>query len=207
MSRTRIKICGITRPEDGLKAAEAGADAIGLVFYAPSPRAIDIDVAKRIIAVLPPFVGVVGLFVNETPRRVKEVLSTLSLTMLQFHGDETAADCELYDCPYIKAVRMCEKADLLNIQFNYPTASALLLDSYTRGQRGGTGQVFDWNRIPKGLSTPIILAGGLSSKNVAGAIGTVRPFAVDVSGGVESKPGVKSTKKIQQFISAVEQAI
>lgn len=207
MSRTRIKICGITRPEDGLKAAEAGADAIGLVFYSSSPRSVDIETAESIIAALPPLVGVVGLFVDETPNRVKEVVSALPLSLLQFHGDESAADCEIYGRPYIKAVRMRENVDLRKIELNYPTASGLLLDAYTPGKKGGTGEVFDWNRIPEGLSTPIILAGGLSAANVARAISMTKPFAVDVSGGVESLPGIKCAEKIKQFVSAVHKVI
>ncbi len=207
MSRTRIKICGITRPEDGLKAAEAGADAIGLVFYSASPRAIDIDCAEKIIAALPPFVAAVGLFVDETPERVREVVSALPLSLLQFHGEEVAADCEIYDCPYIKAIRMRENVDLRQIELNYPTASGLLLDAYSPGKKGGTGEVFDWNRIPRDMSIPLILAGGLSAANVADAIRTARPFAVDVSGGVESEPGVKCPEKIQQFVSTVQKTI
>lgn len=207
MSRTRIKICGITRPEDGLKAAEAGADAIGLVFYSSSPRSVDIETAESIIAALPPLVGVVGLFVDETPNRVKEVVSALPLSLLQFHGDESAADCENYGRPYIKAVRMRENVDLRKIELNYPTASGLLLDAYTPGKKGGTGEVFDWNRIPEGLSTPIILAGGLSAANVARAISMTKPFAVDVSGGVESLQGIKCAEKIKQFVSAVHKVI
>jgi phosphoribosylanthranilate isomerase len=203
VSRTRIKICGITRPEDGLRAAEAGADAIGLVFYPSSPRAVDIDTAEKIIAALPPFVGVVGLFVDEAPQRVREVISALPLSLLQFHGDENAADCEIYGCPYIKAIRMRESVDLRQTEFNYPTASGLLLDAYTPGKKGGTGEVFDWNRIPGDMSMPVILAGGLSAENVAGAISATRPFAVDVSGGVELEPGIKCPEKILQFVSAV----
>lgn len=207
MSRTRIKICGITRPEDGLRAAEAGADAIGLVFYPPSSRAVDINTAERVIAALPPFVGVVGLFVDEDPQRIREVVSALPLSLLQFHGDEAAVDCEGYGCPYIKAIRMRENVDLRRVEDNYPTATGLLLDAYTPGKKGGTGEVFDWNRIPEDMSMPIILAGGLSASNVTEAISSTSPFAVDVSGGVELEPGIKCQNKMQQFVSAVHRTI
>lgn len=207
MSRTRIKICGITRPEDGLNAFEAGADAIGLVFYPSSPRAVDLATAERIIAELPPFVSVVGLFVDETPGRIEEVVSVLPLSLLQFHGDETADDCEKYDMPYIKAIRMRSNVDLLQIEQDYQSASGILLDAYTPGIKGGSGEVFDWGRVPHEFGLPIILAGGLSADNVAVAINEAAPFAVDVSGGVESQPGIKCREKMQRFVAEVYSAV
>lgn len=204
--RTRVKICGITRPEDALAAAGAGADAIGLVFYPPSPRFVSIDQAAAIIRRLPPFVSTVGLFVDALPEAVDEVLRTVPLDLLQFHGDETAEDCERYSRPYIKALRMRPELDLAAMERTYSRAAGLLLDSYRPGMPGGTGEIFDWERIPDSMRRRIILAGGLSPDNVASAIDRIRPYAVDVSGGVEREKGIKDEARIRAFMRGVESA-
>ena len=201
--RTRSKICGITRAEDARVAAAAGADAIGLVFYAGSPRHVSIAHAAEIVAALPPFVEAVGLFVNATAAEVRAVLATVRLGLLQFHGDETAADCQAFDCPYIKAVRVRPGVNLVQCAADFATAEALLLDAYQDGVAGGTGQSFDWDLIPAGLPKPVILAGGLNAGNVGAAIRQVRPYAVDVSGGVEREKGIKDADKIAAFIRGV----
>jgi phosphoribosylanthranilate isomerase len=202
--RTRIKICGITRVEDALDAVRLGADAIGLVFYAPSPRAVTLEQAKTIVHGLPPFVTVVGLFVNEERATIERYLREVPIDLLQFHGDESAADCAGYSRPWIKAIRMREGIDLAEVERTYDQASALLLDSYRAGVPGGTGQSFDWRRIPASLVSRIILAGGLDSENVAQAIQMVHPYAVDVSGGVERSKGIKDAMKIEAFIAGVK---
>ncbi|MCO7516007.1 phosphoribosylanthranilate isomerase [Pseudomonas guariconensis] len=206
MSNVRSKICGITRVEDALAAAEAGADAIGLVFYAKSPRAVDVRQARAIIAALPPFVTTVGLFVNATRCELNEILEAVSLDLLQFHGDETPADCEGYQRPWIKALRVRPGDDLEAACRQYAGARGILLDTYVPGVPGGTGEAFDWSLVPASLSKPIILAGGLSPDNVGQAIAQVRPFAVDVSGGVEQAKGIKDAAKIEAFLRAVKQA-
>ncbi|MCO7594101.1 MULTISPECIES: phosphoribosylanthranilate isomerase [Pseudomonas] len=206
MSNVRSKICGITRVEDALAAAEAGADAIGLVFYAKSPRAVDVRQARAIIAALPPFVTTVGLFVNATRCELNEILEAVSLDLLQFHGDETPADCEGYQRPWIKALRVRPGGDLEAACRQYAGARGILLDTYVPGVPGGTGEAFDWSLVPASLSKPIILAGGLSPDNVGQAIAQVRPFAVDVSGGVEQAKGIKDAAKIEAFLRAVKQA-
>lgn len=203
--RTRIKICGITRVEDALAAANLGADAIGLVFYAPSPRCVSIDNAREIVAALPPFVTTVGLFVNATQAIINQVLSTVKLDCLQFHGDETEADCMRYNLPYLKAIRVRPETNLIQYALSYKTAKALLLDTYSATAVGGTGQVFDWRMVPEHMPKPIVLAGGLNADNVAQAIAQVKPFAVDVSGGVESAKGIKDNYKMAAFIAAVQQ--
>ena len=202
--RTRIKICGITRPEDGLAAVNAGADAIGLVFYPPSPRAVTIAQAQAIVAKLPPFVTVVALFVNEERERIKQILQQLPVDLLQFHGDEKPEMCEGYNRPWIKAVRMKEGIDLMNIAKLYARANGLLLDAFEAGKPGGTGSIFDWQRIPTELAGRIILAGGLNPDNVEAAVQRVRPWAVDVSGGVEVAKGIKEAQKIVAFIRGVK---
>lgn len=203
MSAVRSKICGITRIEDALAAVEAGADAIGLVFYAKSPRAVTVQQARAIIAALPPFVTTVGLFVNASRCELGEVLDAVPLDLLQFHGDESSADCEGYHRPYIKALRVKAGDDIAASCDAYPRASGILLDTYVEGVPGGTGEAFDWSLVPRGLSKPIILAGGLSAQNVAQAIAQVRPYAVDVSGGVEQAKGIKDPAKIRAFMQAV----
>lgn len=201
--RTRIKICGITRPEDALTVAESGADAIGLVFYSKSPRAVSIAQAQAIISVLPPFVTRVGLFVDVPQAELDAVLDQVELDVVQFHGNETLAECEAAGKEYMKAVRVQNTDDITAALEQYPTASALLLDAYHPTKPGGTGETFDWDKIPANLSKPIVLAGGLSSDNVAQAISTVAPYAVDVSGGVEEAKGIKSAEKIIDFVAAV----
>ncbi len=203
---TRVKICGITRPEDALAAAEAGADAIGLVFYDKSPRAVDIGQAWEILDVLPPFVTTVGLFVNADAQTIEDILVEVPLDLLQFHGDEAPDFCEQFGTPYIKAVRMREGTDLKGIAQRYTAAQGLLLDTFRPGVPGGTGEVFDWSLAQQPCDKPIILAGGLRPDNVAQAIAQVRPWAVDVSGGVEKEKGIKDSGKISAFIQAVKQA-
>jgi len=206
MSNVRSKICGITRIEDALAAAEAGADAIGFVFYAKSPRAVDVRQARAIIAELPPFVTTVGLFVNASRCELNEILEVVPLDLLQFHGDETPQACEGYHRPWIKALRVRPGDDLEAACQLYAGARGILLDTYVAGVPGGTGEAFDWSLVPAHLSKPIILAGGLSADNVGQAIAQVRPYAVDVSGGVEQAKGIKDAAKIEAFMQAVKQA-
>ncbi|MBI3772137.1 MAG: phosphoribosylanthranilate isomerase [Gammaproteobacteria bacterium] len=202
--RTRIKICGITRPEDGLAAARAGADAIGLVFYAPSPRAIDIARAQAIVAALPPFVTVVALFVDPTEAEVETVLQNVAVDVLQFHGNEAPEFCVRFSRPYLKALRMREGIDLATEATRYASAQGLLLDAYKEGVAGGTGERFDWVRVPRNLTLPIILAGGLTPVNVAAAIQQARPYAIDVSGGVEAAKGIKDAAKMAALMGEVK---
>lgn len=203
MSVVRSKICGITRLEDALAAVAAGADAIGLVFYAPSPRAVTIAQAQAIVAGLQPFVTTVGLFVDMPPREIEGVLAAVPLDLLQFHGDESPADCEALRRPYIKALRVRAGDDVAAQVDAYPGARAVLLDTFVDGVPGGTGQAFDWSLVPAQLSKPVILAGGLTPGNVAAAIAQVRPYAVDVSGGVEVSKGIKDAHKVKDFVRAV----
>ncbi len=203
MSVVRSKICGITCIEDALTAAEAGADAIGLVFYAKSPRAVSIQQARDIIAALPAFVTTVGLFVNASRGELNEILDAVALDLLQFHGDETPADCESYHRPYIKALRVQPDDDIALLAAPYASARGILLDTFVSGVPGGTGAAFDWSLVPHDLSQPVILAGGLSADNVQAAIKQVRPYAVDVSGGVEASKGIKDAAKIRAFMQAV----
>jgi len=189
-----------------MAATRAGCDAIGLVFYAPSPRFVSIEQARKIVAGLPPFVAAVGLFVDAGEHEIRSVLSQVRLDILQFHGEETAQDCNKYEMPFIKAVRVRESTNLLQYASDYADARALLLDTYKEGKAGGTGEVFDWKMIPEGLSKPIILAGGLTPANVTQAINQVRPYAVDVSGGVEKSKGIKNAAKIAAFMQGVEDA-
>lgn len=203
MSVVRSKICGITRIEDALIAAEAGADAIGLVFYAKSPRAVSIQQARDIVAALPAFVTTVGLFVNASREELSDVLAGVALDLLQFHGDELPAECESYQRPYIKALRVKPGDDIAQLAAPYAKARGILLDTYVPGVPGGTGAAFDWSLVPSGLPQPVILAGGLSAANVQAAIEQVRPYAVDVSGGVEAGKGIKDAAKIRAFMQAV----
>ncbi|MBA1229068.1 phosphoribosylanthranilate isomerase [Pseudomonas viridiflava] len=206
MSAVRSKICGITRIEDALAAVEAGADAIGLVFYAKSPRAVTVQQARAIIAALPPFITTVGLFVNASRCELNETLDAVALDLLQFHGDETPEECDGYHRPYIKALRVKAGDDIEKACQAYRNARGILLDTYVEGVPGGTGETFDWALIPNELSKPVILAGGLTSANVAQAIAQVKPYAVDVSGGVEQSKGIKDREKILAFMSAVHGA-
>ncbi|WP_044874986.1 phosphoribosylanthranilate isomerase [Pseudomonas sp. LFM046] len=200
MSAVRIKICGITRIEDALAAVAAGADAIGLVFYAKSPRAVTPAQAKAIVAALPPFVTSVGLFVDMPRDELKQVLSEVPLDLLQFHGDEGPEDCAGHGRPYIKALRVKPGDDVAAAISRYPDAAGILLDTYVPGTPGGTGEAFDWSLVPRNAAKPLVLAGGLTPENVGEAVRQVRPYAVDVSGGVEASKGIKDAEKIQSFI-------
>lgn len=202
--RTRVKICGITRVEDALAAVDAGADAIGLVFYPPSPRAVSFEQAAGIARVLPAFVTVTALVVNPEPCEVETILERVKPDLLQFHGDETPAFCGGYGNPYIKAVRMRPDVDLECVRSEYGNARGILLDAYRKGVPGGTGEQFDWNRIPAHLAGRIVLAGGLSASNIRQAVEQVRPYAVDVSGGVEAAKGIKDHELIRRFINEVK---
>ena len=201
--RTRVKICGITNVEDALAAVAYGADAIGLVFYSPSPRCVSISQAAKISQALPPFVSVVALFVNPSPTEVNMVLAAVHVDLLQFHGDEDEMNCLQYQLPYLKAIRVKSDTNLIQYAQNYSSAQALLLDTYSENAVGGTGEIFDWRIIPQHLPKPIILAGGLTAENVAKGIAQVKPYAVDVSGGVEVSKGMKDAKKIAKFMAAV----
>lgn len=205
MSRTRIKICGLTRAEDVCAAVEHGADAIGFVFYPPSPRAICFDRAAELVALLPPFVTSVGLFVNPGAAFVSEALSRVPLQLLQFHGDESDADCARHGRPWIKAARMRPGVDLLEFSTLHPGARGILLDAFVDGYGGG-GKAFDWSLIPPAFGRPLILSGGLDADNVGEAVRRVRPWAVDVSSGVESAKGIKDAAKIAAFIAGVRHA-
>lgn len=201
---TRIKICGITRLVDLQSVAHHGADAIGLVFYPPSPRNVSIQQAVELLVHLPPFVTVVGLFVNASMETVREVMAQVSLDVLQFHGDESPEYCQQFGKPYLKAIRVKAGMDLQQSALRYHNAQGLLLDAYVEGIPGGTGASFDWGLIPKNLPLPIILSGGLDGENIAAAIQQVQPYAVDVSSGVEASKGIKDVMKIQKFVQAVK---
>ncbi|HSQ03642.1 MAG TPA: phosphoribosylanthranilate isomerase [Burkholderiales bacterium] len=203
---TAVKICGITRSEDGLSAARHGAHAIGLVFYHASPRYVEPAAAAAIMRVLPPFVMPVGLFVDAPVDFVREALSRAPVQLLQFHGSETPAYCRAFGVPYIKAVRMSEAVDLVQYARDYADAKGLLLDASVPGFHGGTGARFDWTLVPSTLSLPIVLSGGLDAANVGEAIRRVRPWAVDVSSGVEAAKGIKDPAKIAAFIAGVRNA-
>ena len=202
MTAVRVKICGITRIEDALAAAAAGADAIGLVFYPGSPRAVSVEQAAAIIAALPPFVTTVGLFVDLERVELQQILGRVPLDLLQFHGNETAEQCEGFNRPYIKALRVRPGDDVSARIGAYPGASGILLDTYVEGVPGGTGEAFDWSLVPPAADKPVILAGGLHPENVAAAVARVRPYAVDVSGGVEAGKGIKDAGKISAFVRA-----
>ena len=206
MLRTRVKICGITRLEDALAAIDAGADALGFVFYPPSPRSVESTVAEAIIKHLPPFVSTVALFVNESPEQVRAVLEQTGIDLLQFHGDESPEYCNQFERPYFKALRMSPDIDVVAETKRFASARAVLLDAYRAGVPGGTGEAFDWDRIPADLSKPLILAGGLDQHNVKQAINQVKPYAVDVSGGVEAAKGLKDSSKIISFMNEVSRA-
>ncbi|MGQ7957447.1 phosphoribosylanthranilate isomerase [Pseudomonas sp. SP16.1] len=206
MSVVRSKICGITRVEDALAAVAAGADAIGLVFYAKSPRAVGVEQAAAILQALPAFVTSVGLFVDMPRAELQQLLQRLPLDLLQFHGDESPTDCEGYGRPYIKALRVRPGEDVAAAMAPYAGARGILLDTFVEGVPGGTGATFDWSLVPPQAAKPIILAGGLEAGNVAAAIRQVRPYAVDVSGGVEASKGIKDAGKIRAFVRAVRDA-
>lgn len=207
---TRIKICGITNCEDAKYAYDSGADAIGLVFYPPSPRYISVEQALEIVHSLPPFITTVALFVNEKRQVIDSILKQININLLQFHGNESEQFCASFNYPYIKAVRMKEGLDLYHVQNEYSSAKGLLLDTYKKGIPGGTGEAFNWHKVPHDLTLPVILAGGLVADNIAQAIIQVKPYAVDVSGGVEAthiqKKGKKDPQKITQFMTQAKQA-
>lgn len=201
--RTRVKICGITRSEDAQALARAGADALGLVFYPASPRCVEIPQAQAVCRGLPPFVSVVALFVNAPHARVRAVLDALPVDLLQFHGQEQARDCEQYERPYIKAVGMQPGVDAEAVMAAHPAAAGFLLDAYQPDIHGGGGVAFDWKQVPHANDRPLILAGGLDAENIAVAIRQTRPYAVDVSSGVEIQKGIKSEERIQSFMRGV----
>ncbi|MBT7409997.1 MAG: phosphoribosylanthranilate isomerase [Methylococcales bacterium] len=206
--RTRLKVCGITNPDDAINAVNAGVDAIGLVFYEKSPRSVTIEQARCVVNSLPPFVTVVGLFVNESAEIIKQILDQVSLDILQFHGDELADFCQQFNTPYMKAIRMKSEVNYHKMEADYQAASGLLLDTYQKGIPGGTGETFNWSLIPSvsQRKKPIILAGGLTPENVKIAIETVKPFAVDVSGGVEKNKGLKSQSLMKSMMNGVMNA-
>ncbi len=204
--RTRTKICGITRLVDAKASVRAGCDALGFVFYKESPRYIALDAFKVIVKELPPFVTKTGLFVNADPAEIEEAIQSGLVNVLQFHGDETPDFCRQFNFPYIKAVAVSSSVDLIQYAKDFHDAEALLLDAYHEHLKGGTGQTFDWNLIPQSLSKPIVLAGGLTVDNVKEAIKKVKPYAVDVSGGVEESKGIKNSLKIQAFIKETQDA-
>ena len=203
MSRTRIKICGLRDPAHARLAAGEGADAIGLVFHKPSPRYIEAREAAKLAAVLPPFVSAVGLFVNLPAEQVHAILQEVPLDLLQFQGDETPEYCVQFHRPFVRAVKVGPGVDLLEYADRFSRAKALLLDADVPGVPGGSGQAFDWSDIPRDVPLPLILAGGLTARNVARAVREVKPWAVDVSSGVESARGVKDPAKIVEFIRSV----
>ncbi len=203
--RTRVKICGITRVPDAQTAARAGADAIGLVFYPPSPRFLRLEQARALRRALPPFVSAVALFVNPSVEEVQRVLETVRPDTLQFHGDESPEFCERFGVPYLKACRVRQGVDLLEYLRPYSGASGWLADAYVEAY-GGTGTSFDWSVVPQQRALPLILSGGLTCDNVGDAIRIVRPWGVDVSSGVESAKGIKDAGKITAFIREVRNA-
>lgn len=199
----RVKICGITRVEDALAAVHLGAHAIGFVFWGQSARYIAPAAAREITAALPPFISTVGVYVDPDPEWVKETTCVARLNLLQFHGDESPEFCRQFSVPYIKALRVRAGVDLLQYATRYNGASGLLLDAYVKDEPGGTGHAFDWSLIPRNLSLPLILSGGLHSGNVTTAIKQAQPWAVDVSSGVEMAKGIKDPEKIAAFMQGV----
>ena len=200
----RVKICGLTRERDVAMACAAGADALGLVFYAPSPRAVTPAQAAQLLKAVAPFTVSVGLFVDPSPQEVEETLRRAPVQMLQFHGEEPEALCRAWDRPYIKAVRMAPGLDLDAVLAAYPSASGFLLDAFEEGMPGGTGKRFSWDRVPAAAPAPLVLAGGLTPENVSCAIATAAPYGVDVSGGVERAKGIKDEGKVRAFIRAAK---
>lgn len=196
----------MTRVNDALAAAAAGADAIGLVFVPASPRYVSLEQAEAIVRALPPFVTVVGLFADAESAQIEERLARLRIDLIQFHGAEPPEQCRRFARPYIKAIRMRADVDVAREAARYEEAAGILLDSYVEGVGGGSGRRFDWDRVPRDLPKPLILAGGLDPSNVAEAIARVRPYAVDVSSGVEASPGIKDPAKIAAFLEAVRRS-
>lgn len=205
MSRTRIKICGITREQDLQAAVAAGADAIGFVFFPQSPRHLEIERAATLARLVPPFVTRVGLFVNPDPQTLASTLAAVPLDLVQYQGDETTEFCESMGHPYVKVARMRPGIDLVEFARSYPSARGLLLDAYVESY-GGAGQKFDWSLVPKELPLPVVVAGGLTAANVGSAIRQLRPWGVDVSSGVEAAKGIKDADKIKAFVAAVKDA-
>ena len=203
---TKVKFCGITNLQDAISAAELGADALGFVFYPKSPRFISPKNAKEIIKKLPPFISMVGLFVNQSKSEVEEVIKGCPLNLLQFHGDENESFCKQYNLPYIKAISMKSDVDLLKCIQEYNSAKALLLDTFSKVARGGSGEVFDWKMIPPNTLKPIIVAGGLTPENVQTLLEVISPYGVDVSSGIEINKGLKDYKLMKKFILGVTNA-
>lgn len=206
MKRTRVKICGITQIKDGLTAVDAGADALGFVFYEKSPRYVSIADAAKICSNIPPFVTKVGLFVDASKEDVNRIINGVQLDLLQFHGDESPEFCQSFSVPYIKAIRANSKETIVASLTAHTGAMGVLIDSYVPGVPGGTGNTFDWSLVPNEYKSKIILAGGLNNHNILDAITTVRPYAVDISGGVERSKGIKDRDKIFQFMKEVASA-
>ncbi len=200
----RVKICGITSVDDALVAVKAGADAIGLVFYEPSPRCVNIEQAEAIARAVGPLVTVVALFVNASSDVIENILKRVPIHVIQFHGDEPAEFCEQFSRPYMKALRMREDLDVHAAIAHFDSALGILLDAYTPGVPGGTGETFDWQRVPKDSSRAIILAGGLTPENIRRAVAETSIYGVDVSGGVERAPGIKEAQKIESFVRAAK---
>lgn len=206
MKRVRVKFCGMTRTEDVRVAVAAGADAIGLVLTPRSKRHVDVRFARELRNAIPPYVTAVALFMDDEPGWIAEAIAAVQPDLLQFHGAETALECTRYGCRYVKAIGMASAADPLAAIVEHPDATGFLLDSHAAGERGGSGRAFDWSRVPQATNRPLILAGGLTCDNVGAAVRAVRPYAVDVSSGIESSPGVKDTQKMRRFIEEVERA-
>jgi len=206
MPRTRVKICGITRVADAGMVVAYGADALGLVFYADSPRYVTMEQARAIADSVAPLVTIVGLFVDPLPAAVRAVLDKIPLGLLQFHGAETNDHCKQFGLPFIKSIAVRDGVDVLSSMQGYPDASGFILDAWQPQTHGGGGEIFDWDRVPENPPAPLILAGGLTPGNVAQAIRATRPYAVDVSSGVESAKGIKSAEKIAAFMKGVEQS-
>jgi phosphoribosylanthranilate isomerase len=204
--RTRVKVCGITKKEDALLAADLGVDALGFVFYKDSPRYIDPGKVGEITSALHPFILRVGLFVNSNEDAVRDSIKKSKINFLQFHGDESEKYCNQFNLPYIKSISMKDGVNLLECCSEYRSASALLLDTYNKKLKGGTGEVFDWKKIPNNLSSPLIIAGGLNPENIENLIKLVNPFCVDVSGGVEINKGIKDKEKMKKFMIGVHNA-
>lgn len=200
----RVKVCGITRNEDAQSAIKAGVDAIGFVFWPQSPRYIDPESAYHIASRIPSFITVVGVYVDPDASWVEQTIQKVKLNLLQFHGDESPEFCAQFSVSYIKAIRVKEDTDLLQYAQRYETAKGLLVDTYTVGMPGGTGHTFDWKLIPSRLPLPLILSGGLNSENVSNAIRETRPWAVDVSSGVEVAKGIKNEEKIFAFMQGTK---
>ncbi len=202
-NRVRVKICGVTTLEDATAVSLAGADAIGMVFYQPSSRNIDIEMAAKISRSIPAFVNRVALFVDADKNFIEEVLQSVAIDTIQFHGQEPEEACACYNKPYIKALRVKQGLNIDNALKQYESANAILLDTYVKDKPGGTGLAFDWQHFPTNSTRPLILAGGLTPENVQSAIRQTSPYAVDVSGGIELKSGIKDIQKVTKFIREV----